>query len=197
MKRIVLGITGGIASGKSSVLKILKRRGIPTISSDDLAHASIRKGQPAYREIVHRFGRTILAKGGEIDRAALGQIVFAAPAKRRMLESIIHPHVIRGLRRFIRKRRGIVALDIPLLFEAKLQRLVDAVVVVYCSPSQQLARLRLRSGLTKSEALERLRAQKSLSWKRLRADHVVLNTGPKQALQAQVKKLLTLNFARL
>src|SRR5207237_1157545 len=99
MKRPVLGITGGIASGKSSVLSMLSQRGIPTVSSDRLAHAAIRKGRPAYRGVLRAFGREILDKKGEIDRRRLGRVVFADPKARKRLERIVHPWVTKALRR--------------------------------------------------------------------------------------------------
>ncbi|MFA5975687.1 MAG: dephospho-CoA kinase, partial [Elusimicrobiota bacterium] len=105
-KRLILGITGGIASGKSSVMALLSKRGIPVICSDDLAHRCIRKGHPAYKKIVRRFGRSILGSDGEINRRTLGKQVFAHPHLRKQLEQIVHPYVIRALKRFAKQHTG-------------------------------------------------------------------------------------------
>lgn len=190
MKIRVLGITGGIASGKSSVLALLSKAGIATASSDALAHKAIEKGQPAYRKIVKRYGPAVLGRRRQLDRAPLGKIVFSSPRERRWLERQIHPFVVNGLIAFTRTQRQPVALDIPLLFEARLRRLVDRVVVVSCTRAQQFARLRRRSGLSRAEALLRMRAQMPLSEKVRRADFVLHNTGTKAKLAREVKELL-------
>ncbi len=190
MRAYVLGITGGIASGKTTVMRMLARHGIPGISSDDLAHQCIRRGQPAYRAILARFGRGILGQAGQIDRKKLGKIVFSEPAKRQVLERIVHPCVIRGLRHFIRGHDGLIALDIPLLFEAHLTRLVNRSVVVYCTRKQQILRLMKRDHCSRTAALVRLRAQMPLSGKRGKADVRIDNTRGTSMLKAQVRLLL-------
>jgi dephospho-CoA kinase len=185
----VLGVTGGIASGKTTVMRLLARRGIPTISSDDLAHACMRPGRPAYRAILRHFGGKILDRNDQINRRKLGEIVFAHPKKRKALEKIVHPCVIKGLKDFIgRHHKGVVALDIPLLFEARLTRLVDKTVVVYSTLAQQISRLRRRTGLSRPQALARIRAQMPLSRKRQKADHVLQNTGTLAHLRRQMDK---------
>jgi dephospho-CoA kinase len=189
-KRFVLGITGGIATGKTSVLQELKRRGIPTISSDDLAHACLKPGHPAYRKAIQHFGRDILGPRHQINRKRLGQIVFANPKERKWLERQIHPWVQRALMSFIRKYRGLTALDIPLLFEAGYQNKVDAVVVVGSSQASQLSRLKRRNGLEKRAALQRIQAQWPLSVKRKRADFVISNDGTRAQLRQAVGDLL-------
>ncbi len=187
VKRLILGITGGIASGKTTVMRILGGGGVPTVSSDDLAHESIRRGRPAYQSILRQFGRGILDSNGQISRRRLGKIVFAVPKKRKTLEKIIHPWVIKGLKAFItRHPKGVVALDIPLLFEARLKGLVNKVVVVYCTRAQQIKRLRRRMGLSHHEALDRLRTQMPLGQKCQRADIVLQNTGTFLHLRRQV-----------
>jgi len=187
VKRLILGITGGIASGKTTVMRILAGRGIPTVSADELAHSCIRRGRPAYRTIVRRFGTGILGPDSQINRQRLGAIVFDDRKKRKILEKIVHPCVVKGLRSFIKSHnRGIIALDIPLLFEAKLQQLVDKTVVVYCTPKQQIARLRRRTYLSRSEAFARMRTQMSLAQKRRKADLVLMNTHGRAALLPQI-----------
>jgi dephospho-CoA kinase len=190
VKRLILGITGGIASGKTTVMRILAGRGIPTISSDDLAHACIRRGRPAYRAIIRRFGKSILSPSGQIKRRRLGEIVFSDVKKRKALEKFVHPCVVKGLKLFIRRHaRGVIALDIPLLFEVKLQKLVDKIIVVYCTRSQQIARLR-RLGFSRAEALARIRSQMPLAQKRHKADIVLSNTRHRSYLVRQTREIV-------
>jgi dephospho-CoA kinase len=181
----VIGITGGIATGKSEVLRILARRGFAVLSADAVAHACLLRGTPVYRKILRRFGPTLLRKNGEIDRLALGKIVFRKAAERQWLESVVHPCVIQRLRSFARGRRR-VALDIPLLFETGMQRLVNRVIVVSSTRQRQIARLAQRNGLSRSDALARIHAQWPLARKRRLADHVFHNNGTRKALRAQV-----------
>ncbi len=191
VKNLILGITGGIASGKTTAMRILSARGVPGISSDELAHACIKRGRPAYRAILKRFGREILSPNDQINRRRLGEIVFADPRKRKALERIVHPCVIKGLKAFIeRHHKGVVALDIPLLFESKLQHLVDKTVVIYCTRAQQIARLRQRTGLSRAQALARLRAQMPLGRKRRKADRVLQNTRTRAYLRRQIASLV-------
>ena len=195
MKRLVLGITGGIATGKSTVLAMLAKQGLPTLSADTLAHEAIRRGGPAYRAVVRGFGNSILGSRSEIDRKRLGQIVFANPKARKKLERIIHPCVLKAMRRFVRAHKGTVALDIPLLFEAGYAKWVDKIIVVSASQAQQIARLRQRNGLTRSQALQRINAQIPLMQKCRRADIVLDNGHGVGHLRAQVKKMCSSNNA--
>lgn len=190
VKRFILGVTGGIASGKSVVLSLLARKRIPVVSSDALAHQCIRKGQPPYRAIVRAFGRSILDRKGEIDRRILGKLAFSSPVSRKRLERLVHPCVIRALRRFAKRRRGLIAMDIPLLFEVGLESLVDFKVVVSSTRNQQLRRMVARDKLSRFEALGRLKAQWPLRRKRALADYVISNTRDKRYLRRQVEQLL-------
>jgi dephospho-CoA kinase len=192
VKNLILGITGGIASGKTTAMRMLSARGVSGISSDDLAHACIRRGRPAYRAIVRCFGKGVRSPNGQINRGRLGEIVFSDPKKRKALERIVHPCVIRGLKAFIeRHHKGVVALDIPLLFESKLQNLVDKTVVIYCTRAQQIARLRKRTGLSRAQAWTRLRAQMPLGRKRRKADRVLQNTRTRAYLRRQIDSLVS------
>ncbi len=194
-KRVVLGITGGIATGKSTVMNLLAQQGIPGISSDTLSHSAIRKGTPAYRAILKRFGRRVLRSYGHISRTKLGRLVFGDAQERRWLEKQIHPYVIRELKRFKSRSPGLIALDIPLLFEAQLQKLVDVVVVVDAPRAAQLRRLLKRDQLSRPEALRRIRAQMPLSKKRDQADWVISNGGTQAQLKVEVQQLVQkLNF---
>jgi dephospho-CoA kinase len=189
VKRLVVGVTGGIGSGKSEVMKRLSRLGIVGVSSDDLAHDCLEPRHPAYQRVVKRFGRDILLPDGRVDRKALGRIVFAEPSKRRELERIIHPYVMRGLKDFAHSHRGIIALDIPLLFEAGLRRRVHVVICVTCRPDQQVSRVVRRNGLSAAEVRKRIKAQWPLRRKAALSDYVIDNSGPLKALAPQVKKL--------
>lgn len=186
----IIGVTGGIATGKTTVLNELKRLGIPVIASDPLAHQSLRPGQPIYRKVVAHFGPGILRSNGSICRTDLGKIVFANPRERKWLERQIHPFVIRKLKTFALQNKGIVALDIPLLFEAKLEKLVDVILVVGSSTRTQLTRLQRRDGLSKKEARGRLRAQLPLSYKRKRAHAYLLNEGSRASLCSRLRRFL-------
>ena len=188
--RRVLGVTGGIASGKTAVLKLLAKSGIPTIDADDLAHACIRRGKPAYRAILARFGSDVLRSDRQIDRRKLGKIVFSDSARRRQLEKIIHPCVAKGLRQFIRRHQGIIALDIPLLFEARYESWMDLIIVVSSTPAQQLRRLMRRNRLSRLEARRRLASQIPLADKCRRANLVLDNTRTPEWLRDQVEVLV-------
>jgi dephospho-CoA kinase len=188
-RRLILGITGGIATGKSTVLSLLARRGIPTISADRLAHDCIRRGRASYRAILSTFGAQVLGSGKQIDRKKLGKIVFADPKARRKLERIVHPCVLKELQKFVRGKTGLIALDIPLLYEAGYERFVDFVIVVSSTKNRQIERLHRRRGLNRQEALRRIAAQMPLSVKRRRADFVILNSRSLAFLRQQVVAL--------
>jgi dephospho-CoA kinase len=193
--RHVIGLTGGIASGKSTVLKMFENMGIPTLSADLVARDCVRPGKPAYRAILRHFGSDVRLSDGFLDRKKLGRIVFKNKKARQTLEKIVHPCVIRGLNAFIRRHSGRMVLDIPLLYEARLEPLVDEVVVVYATQAQQLTRLTTRNGYSRAEALRRLRAQWPLRKKCLRADYVIRNAGSLEQLATAVKIYLQSNVA--
>ena len=188
--KTIIGLTGGIATGKTSIVKELSRRRIPTISSDALAHACLRRGHPCYRRVVSHFGRSILKAGGEIHRKKLGAIVFANPRERKWLEKQIHPCVVADLKSYIRKHHGLIVLDIPLLYEAHLDSLVDKVVVVWSSRADQMRRILRRDRLTRAEAGQRIRAQMPLATKKKRADYRLPNTGSPAELRKQINRLV-------
>ena len=189
-RRLVLGITGGIASGKSTVMAMLARHGISGISSDTIAHHAIRKATPVYRKILERYGRRVCRSNQEISRMKLAKSVFADPAERKWLEKQVHPVVVRELKRFIRDHRGLIAIDIPLLFEAGLGHLVDQVVVVDAPQAVQIRRLTRRNGYSEGESLLRIRAQIPLSRKKARADVVLSNAGSLAQLRKHVDRHL-------
>lgn len=189
-RRLVIGITGSIATGKSTVLREFARYGIPTLSSDELAHRCLEPRHPCCRRVVQHFGCSILRPNKAINRRTLGGIVFTHPKERQWLERLIHPWVIKALKRFIQKHSGPVALDIPLLFEAHLEAMIDVIVLVDSCQKLQVNRLMSRNDFSKQEALRRIRSQWPLRVKRRRADYVLRNNDTLSNLRQQVQTLL-------
>ena len=191
---VLIGLTGGVATGKSTVAKMFKQCGAIVIDADELARAVVRPGKPAWREIVRRFGSSVLNGDKTINRQALGQIVFQNPNKLRQLERIIHPRVAREQARLTRQAarkdpNAVVIYDVPLLFEAGIDKRVDKTVVVTADRETQIARLKKRNGLTRAEALRRIRSQIPLSLKRHRADYVLDGTKQPRKLAGDVNQL--------
>jgi len=192
---LVVGLTGGIATGKSTVSNLLREANLPIIDADVLAREVVQPGTRALRQIVAHFGTDILQADGTLNRAKLGAIVFAAEGQRKKLNSIVHPAVRRAMFWALLKcwLRGesVCVLDVPLLIEGGLWKWVGAVVVVYCSPELQLQRLMARDGSTRENALARLNAQLPIVEKVEYADYVVDNSGSMQDLRGQVDALLS------
>lgn len=186
---MIIGLTGGIASGKSTVSAYLAELGAIIIDADKIAHEIMEKGKTAYWQVIEAFGREILAENGEIDRSRLGKIVFNNLEKKKILEEITHPQVIREMREKIEEYRAenkVIVLDVPLLFEAGLDSMVDETWVVYVDRETQLQRLIARDGLSYEEANKRIQAQMSLEKKRVLADFVINNKGNIEDLKRQV-----------
>jgi len=171
-------------------MKMLAEAGIPTIGADDIAHDCIRRGKTAYRAILSSFGLNILKRDRQIDRKKLGRLVFGDPHQRRRLENIVHPCVAKGLRQFIQRQQGVIALDIPLLFEAGYENWVDSIIVVSCTPAQQLRRLVRRNRLSGQAARRRLASQMPLADKCRLANLVLDNSRSPASLRRQVEKLI-------
>lgn len=179
---IIIGLTGGIASGKSTVARMLEEKGALLLDADFIAREVVLPGKPAWREIRDWLGPSITGPGGAIDRARLGKLIFSDPAARERLNGIVHPRVMETFitrTEEIRRRHpdAVVVYDVPLLIEAKMDRMVDLVVLVYAAEEIQLARLQSRDKLTAAEALSRLRAQMPLAEKRAYADVIIDNSG--------------------
>ena len=188
-----IALTGGIATGKSYVLDQFRRRGVPCLDADELAHGVTAAGTEATAAIVERFGAEMLAADGSIDRRKLGPIVFADPSARRDLEAIVHPAVYRaiqaGLRGFELVGDGAFALvAVPLLFETAGEGKFDRVIVTACSPETQLARLRER-GLSEEAARQRLAAQWPTDKKIAGADDVVNTDGTFEDTNRQIDEI--------
>jgi dephospho-CoA kinase len=189
-----VGLTGGIATGKSYVAQRLRERGIPVLDADALAHGVMAPGTEASAAIAARFGADILRVDGGVDRAKLGPIVFADAAARRDLEAIVHPAVRRaaaaGLRAFeLTGEYPIAVVDVPLLFETGSERHYDRVIVTTCPPALQLARLAER-GLTEEAARLRLAAQLPSEAKTAKADFVIRTDGTFAETDAQIDEIL-------
>jgi dephospho-CoA kinase len=191
---ILVGLTGGVATGKTTVGKMFKQCGCTLINADELAREVVRPGSQAWREIVKTFGKSILNPDQTLDRHALGAIVFRHPARRRALERIIHPRVARLQAKLMQRAakhnpQAVIIYEVPLLFEAGVDKRVDRIVVVTADRETQIIRLKRRNGLTRAEALRRIKSQLALSRKIARADIVLDGTLCRPLLRAEVRKL--------
>ena len=186
-----VGLTGGIASGKSTVAAMLVEEGAFHIDFDILAHEVEKPDMPAWRAIIDAFGPEIQNEDRTINRAVLGAIVFANQKKLAQLNAIVHPAVFAAWHSHLdeiknEKADAIVLSDVPLLIEAGMKQMVDLVLLVYISPEEQLRRLMVRNGYTREEALSRLRAQMPIQDKLALADLVVNNEGLRDETKEQV-----------
>jgi len=189
-----VGLTGGIASGKSTVARMLAVKGALLIDLDEIAHAVEEPEGPVWREIVHHFGRAILDADGAIDRRKLGAVVFGDREKLEILNNLVHPAVLTEWQRRIAEIRAarpdaIVLSDIPLLLEAGLKPLVDLVLLVYLPPEEQIRRLMARNGYCRDEAAARLASQMPIDEKLPAADIVIRNDGTPAETQRAVDGL--------
>ncbi len=189
-KKLVIGLTGGYGSGKSTVTEIFRRLGAKTESADHLAHRALLPGTPTFKRILRTFGPEVRSRSGGLDRARLAAIVFKNPAARRRLEKIVHPFVVAQHKKTIRKHiKGVLVLEIPLLFEAGLRRLADKVVVVTAPASVRMRRL-AKKGVSPADFRRRSRAQWPLARKVRLADAVIDNAGTPSAARKQAQALL-------
>jgi dephospho-CoA kinase len=176
MRRVAL--TGGIATGKSTVAATLRARGVPVVDADQLAHEAVAPGSDGLTAVIARFGAGVLRADGGLDRAGLGRLVFADAAARRDLERIVHPRVRTAVAAFFSSAAAPAALaEIPLVYETGWFRDFDAVVVVACHPREQLRRLMTRDGLDEAAAQARLDAQWPIGDKARLADRVIVTDG--------------------
>lgn len=190
----VVGLTGGIASGKSTVSGLLSQVGFPIIDADLVAHRLQQPGQPGFERLVERFGRSIVTMDGSLDRQRLGQFVFNNQDARNQLNQVMQPLIretIMGqLTGFTKAAVPVVILDVPLLFEQGYDEDCDLVVVVTVDKATQLARLMKRDGLSQAAAQARVAAQMPLNEKAARADIVIDNNGDDNHLRQQVAQLV-------
>ena len=196
----VVGLTGGIGTGKSRVADLLERLGATVVCADRIVHQIQEAGSEALEEIARMFGPEYIQENGQLDRARLGSLVFTDPSARKKLNDIIHPRVTRAMAERLEELRAeggaVVVLDIPLLLEGRVAGRgtgavlpFDEIVVVYADDKTQLERVLARDGLTRDEALRRVRAQMPLEEKRKLADTVIENSGPWDQTERQVRAL--------
>jgi dephospho-CoA kinase len=187
---LVVGLTGGIASGKSTVSQMFREAGIPVICADELAHEVVKPGSAALDKIRQTFGDEFIDSEGNLDRAAMARLVFDDKSRRKDLESIIHPRVAEEQRKLIREfaaqGHNIVVVDVPLLYESGLEESFDMILVAYVPHEVQIQRLIARDRVTDKEARSRLDAQLPIDKKKRLAGRVIDNTGPVEHTREQV-----------
>lgn len=189
-----LGISGGLGSGKTQVSQILREKLYPVVDADRLAREAVEPGQSAYLQIIEHFGPQVLDANKEIDRKALGRLVFDNPQARQKLESIVHP-VVQILadreRQYLEQQGHRVAFyDVPLLFEKNLAHKFDGTICVYASPQFQIKRAMQRDSLSEVEVRKRIETQLPLREKAQMADYVIFNEGSLTDLDFEVRKML-------
>lgn len=191
---VVLGITGGIATGKTTVTEMFRKLGADVLSADEVARDVLAPGSPASEEVARRFGASVLASDGSIDRQALADVVFRDEEARETLNAITHPRIIAVLEERAKEfrepqgRPGVLVLEIPLLIECGLEHTVDKVVVVAAEQETQMSRLTTR-GLTDEQARQRVAAQMPTSEKVQLADWVITTDGGLEDTRRQVDRI--------
>jgi dephospho-CoA kinase len=195
---ITIGLTGGIASGKSLVARMLRDLGCTVIDTDVIAREVVAPGTDGQQAVVAEFGPQVLTENGQLDRERLADIIFADAGRRAVLNSILHPLIMKKAREQAAAAEAvnpdaIVVVDVPLLIECGIENDFDAVVVVWTTRDQQIARLMARDGLNEEAARQRLAAQLPLDQKRAGATFVIENAAGREKTEAQVREL----FARL
>jgi dephospho-CoA kinase len=191
----VLGLTGGIGSGKSLVDAIFRELGADVIDADALAREVVEPGQPALAEIVASFGSDVLLPDGRLNRARLAALIFGDAAARQRLNAITHPRIRRRMTEEVAARSGrsgVLVLDIPLLYENGRGVDLEKVIVVWVDQATQRRRLMERDGLTLEQAGQRIAAQMPLDEKRRRGDHVIDNSGSPESTRRQVDAIYRL-----
>ena len=190
----IIGLTGGIASGKSTVSNFIRDQGIPIVDADEIAKELTQPGREGWHEIVSYFGKQILTSGCEINRKLLGGMVFGSEQNREKLNEIMHPLIEKVMLNQIEiyKNQGqeIIVLDVPLLIEANMVHLADTVWLVYVNSPLQIQRLMERNNLTQDEALQRIQSQMSFEKKREYADIIIDNNGSRENTCKQILTLL-------
>jgi dephospho-CoA kinase len=198
---LVVGLTGGIATGKSTVSQEFKRLKIPVVDADEISRQIVEPGQACYKEIVAKFGVEILDIDSRINRAKLGEVIFQDQDKRKTLNRITHPrvrlHIIKQVLRHYLEGHDMVVLDIPLLFESGLDKFVNLSLVVWCTVDQQLERLMTRNQLTKRQAQSRINSQMGIQEKIRLSSFAIDNSGERQQTKLQVERFVAANKSSL
>lgn len=188
----VIGLTGGIASGKSTVSAYLKKKGIPVFDADATAWEVEKAGQPCLQEMVQAFGKEILRPDGELDRSHMAQLAFHDPNILQQLNTIVHKAVEEKRDAFLAAHAGdpVVVLDAPLLLECGWEKKADTVWLVDIDPEEQIKRAMARSGMTRQEVVDRINKQMPLTEKRKKADTIIDNSGTLEQLHEKVDEAL-------
>ena len=190
----VIGLTGGIATGKSMVSAILESAGAVIIDADRIARKVVKKNLPAYRQIVDTFGESVLLPNKEINRTVLGNLIFNDPRKKQLLNTIVHPQVEKETHRQLKQIKknnpnALVILDIPLLFEANMHKDLSEVIVVYAPEHIQIKRLMERDHISQEDALARIRSQMPIEEKKRLATMVIDNSGTLEHTRKQTLEI--------
>jgi dephospho-CoA kinase len=188
------GLTGGIASGKSTVARFLEGLGAKVIDADRVGHELLQISNPVHHKVVAHFGQEILKPGGEIDRGRLGSIVFADPQRLSELASLVHPSLIARVDELAgelraQNPRAVILVDAALIYEAGLADRFAKILVAWCRPEQQIERLMAKTGLSRQDALRRIASQIPAEKKRCRADYVIDCSGSLEETRAQAEAL--------
>jgi dephospho-CoA kinase len=191
MQRV--GLTGGIATGKSHVLAVFGALGVPTIDADVLAREAVAPGSSGFEAVKARFGEAVLDSRGGLDRRKLGDVVFGDAQARKDLEAIIHPGVVAAIERWFSSldasAHPFAIADVPLLYEANREGDYDVVIVTACEPATQIRRVVARDGISEADARQRVAAQLPIEEKVRRADHVIRTDGLLAQTNAQVHEV--------
>ena len=193
---MIIGLTGGIVSGKSTVALMFKDLGAKIVDADKLGHSVILPHKPAWEKIVKIFGKDILQNDLTIDREKLGKIVFANQPFLKKLNDITHPEITKIIKKEIDSlknktynQKKILIIDAALIYEAKIDRLMDKIIVVYIDEDEQIKRLIKRNNLSKDEALQRIKSQMPMKEKVKMADYVIDNSNSLDKTKKQVEKI--------
>ncbi len=193
MKSVVVGLTGGIASGKSTVSQFLQELGACVIDADDVAHSLSEPGQSLYKAYVEHFGSDVLTPEGKLDRGAIAQRVFSRPEEKQRLDELAHPLILKEFKRRLQSAKDanepLIVLDVPLLFEAGWDKMADETWLVYVTEKEQMQRLCKRNSFSEEEAWARIRSQMPLSEKVVKADVCIDNDGSVEQTRSAVYEL--------
>lgn len=193
---MIIGLTGGIASGKSTIAQMLVERGALLVDADQVAREVVLPGEPALEAIASIFGQAVLQEDGSLNRSKLGEIVFQDKESLKKLEAITHPVIRQRMQQKMdayadQYPERLVVADVPLLYETKQEKLYEGIMVVYIPAELQISRLMQRNGYSKEEAVRRVESQMNIEEKRERADWVINNSGSLEATKQQIEQFWT------
>ena len=191
---MIIGLTGSIATGKSTVSRMLKQKGYPIVDADEISRLVVEPGSPVLTSISEKFGKEVLLSDGSLNREKLGNLIFNDKSNREKLNGIMHPAVRKEMlhqkEEWLEKGANTVVMDIPLLFESKLQSYVDKIIVVSATPQVQKERLMARNGYSSEKRKPEFNTQLSIADKEKGADAVIDNNGTMEETEIQLNDLL-------